>query len=103
MLTLIVVADSATDKPVALNHDRHASQLKQRVTSSDVNDPRVAAQLLQRIGWALLDAEKAETDGTRRASCPRTPGRSSRGSSPTPVSPRRSRLKRRRGVFTARG
>ena len=70
MLTLIVVADSATDEPVALSHDRRAFQLKQRVTSSDVNDPHVAAQLLQRIGWALLDPEKAETDGTRRASCP---------------------------------
>jgi hypothetical protein len=70
VLTLIVVADSATDEPVALSHDRRAFQLKQRVTSSDVNDPHVAAQLLQRIGWALLDAEKAETDGTRRASCP---------------------------------
>jgi hypothetical protein len=45
-------------------------QLKERVTASDVSHPHVATQLIQRIGWALLDAEQAEIDGTRRASCP---------------------------------
>jgi hypothetical protein len=68
--TLIIVADTATDDPVALSHDRRAFQLKERVTASDVSDPHIAAQLIQRIGWALLDAEQAEIDGTRRASCP---------------------------------
>ena len=43
MPTLIIVADGAMDAPVAL---------------------------IQRIGWALLDAETAETGGTRRPSCP---------------------------------
>ena len=70
MPTLIIVADSATDEPASLGHDRRAFQLKERVTSSDVGDPHVAAQLIQRIGWALLAAEHAESDGTRRASCP---------------------------------
>ena len=70
MPTLIITADTATDEPAALSHDRRAFQLKERVTASDVSDPHVAAQLIQRIGWALLDAEKAETDGTRRGSCP---------------------------------
>jgi hypothetical protein len=68
--TLIIVADRAPDEPVALSHDRRAFQLKERVTSSDISDTHVAAQLLRRIGCALLDAEKAETDGTRRRSCP---------------------------------
>jgi hypothetical protein len=68
--TLIIVADSATDEPAALSHDRRAFQLKERVTSSDVGNPHVAAQLIERIGWALVDAEHAESAGTRRASCP---------------------------------
>jgi len=37
-----------------------AFQLKERVTSSDMRDPHVAAQLIERIGWALLDAEDVE-------------------------------------------
>ena len=70
MPSIIIVADAATDEPAALSRDRRGFQLKERVTVSDVGDPHVAAQLIQRIGWALLDAEKAESDGTRRASCP---------------------------------
>jgi hypothetical protein len=68
--SLIIAAEAATDEPVALSHDRRAFQLKERVTSSDVSHPHVAAQLIQRIGCALLDAENAEIDETRRASCP---------------------------------
>jgi len=70
MPSLIIAADAVTDQPVALSHDRRAFQLKERVTVSDVSHPHVAAQLIHRIGWALLDAERAEIDGTRRASCP---------------------------------
>ena len=70
MATLIIVAEAPTDEPVAFSRDRRAFQLKERVTYADVSDSHVAAQLIQRIGWALLDAEKAETDGTSRASCP---------------------------------
>ena len=68
--SLIIVADPATDEPVTRSRDRRAFQRKERVTSSDVSHPHVAAQLIQPIGWALLDAENAEIDGTRRASCP---------------------------------
>jgi hypothetical protein len=70
MPSLIIAAEAAAGEPVALSHDRCAFQLKERVTASDVSHPHVAAQLIQRIGWALLDAEQAEIDGTRRASCP---------------------------------
>jgi hypothetical protein len=68
--TLIIVADTAAGEPAAFSHDRRAFELKERVTASDVSDPHVAAQLIQRIGWALVDAENAEADGTSRASCP---------------------------------
>jgi hypothetical protein len=58
--SVIVVAESETDEPSAFNHDRRAFQLKEHVTSSDVSDPHVAAQLTERIDWALADAEDAE-------------------------------------------
>jgi hypothetical protein len=57
---VIVVAESDTDEPSAFSHDRRSFQLKERVTSSDLSDPHVAAQLIERIGWALADAEDAE-------------------------------------------
>jgi hypothetical protein len=57
---VIVVPETETDEPSAFNHDRRTFQLKERVTSSDVSDPHVAAQLIERIGWALADAEDAE-------------------------------------------
>ena len=65
MPSVIVVAEPETDEPNALNHDRRAFQLKERMTSSDVSDPHVAAQLIERIGWALADAEDAERAAPR--------------------------------------
>ena len=50
MARVIVVAEPGTAPP------RTA-----RVTSSDVRDPHVAAQLIERIGWALADAEDVES------------------------------------------
>jgi len=32
---------------------RRRFELEERVTSSDARDPHVAAQLIERIGWAL--------------------------------------------------
>jgi hypothetical protein len=63
--SVIVVAESDTDEPSALGHDRQSFQLKERVTSSDLSDPHVTAQLIQRIGWALADAEDAERAASR--------------------------------------
>ena len=65
MPSVIVVAQSDTDQPNALDHDRRSFQLKERVTSSDLSDPHLAAQLIQRIGWALADAEDAERAASR--------------------------------------
>jgi hypothetical protein len=58
--SVIVVAESDTGEASAFSHDRRSFELKERVTSSDLSDPYVAAQLIQRIGWALADAEGAE-------------------------------------------
>lgn len=60
MPTVIVVADSEAVETRASGHDRRAFNLKERVTSLDVSDPHVASQLIERIGWALADAEEAE-------------------------------------------
>lgn len=72
MARVIVVAERMTDPPDALDGDRRTFQLKERVTSSDARDPHVAAQLIERIGWALADAEDVEL---RQAACPDPPGR----------------------------
>jgi hypothetical protein len=60
MPSVIIVAETETAEPSAFNHERRTFQLKERVTSADVSDPHVAAQLIERIGWALADAEDAE-------------------------------------------
>jgi hypothetical protein len=60
MARVIVVAEPETDPP-GTDRDRRTFQLKERVTSSDMRDPHVAAQLIERIGWALADAEDAES------------------------------------------
>jgi hypothetical protein len=62
MPSVIVVAESDTDKP---SHDRRAFQLKERVSSSNLSDPHIAAQLIERIGWALADAEDSERAASR--------------------------------------
>ena len=72
MARVIVVAEHETGPPDALDGDRRTFQLKERVTSSDVRDPHVAAQLIERIGWALVDAEDVEL---RQAARPESLGR----------------------------
>jgi hypothetical protein len=69
---VIVVAEQEADPSDALDGDRRRFQLKERVTSSDARDPHVAAQLIERIGWALVDAEEVEL---RQAARPDAPGR----------------------------
>ena len=62
MPSIIVVADTETeDRPS--RHDRRTFQLKERVSASDVGNPHFSSQLIQRIGWALTDAEEAERTG----------------------------------------
>jgi hypothetical protein len=58
--SVIVVAETDSDEPSAFSRDRRAFQLKERMSSSDLSDPHIAAQLIERIGWALADAEDAE-------------------------------------------
>lgn len=60
MARVIVVAEHKT-APDGIEGDRRAFHLKERVTCWDMRDPHIAAQLMERIGWALADAEAVES------------------------------------------
>ena len=62
MPSIIVVADTKTEDRT-FQDDRRTFQLKERVSASDVDDPHFSSQLIERIGWALADAEEAERTG----------------------------------------
>jgi hypothetical protein len=62
MPSIVVVADTKTEDRT-FRDDRRTFQLKERVSASDVDDPHFSSQLIQRIGWALADAEEAERTG----------------------------------------
>jgi hypothetical protein len=59
--SIIVVADADAG-------DARGFQLKERVSASLLDDPHFSSQLIERIGWALADAEEAEraSDGGMR-------------------------------------
>jgi hypothetical protein len=61
--SIIVVANTETEDRIASRDDQLAFQLKERVSASDVDNPHFSSQLIERIGWALADAEKAERAG----------------------------------------
>ena len=63
MPSIIVVANTETEDRIASRDDQLAFQLKERVSASDVDNPHFSSQLIERIGWALADAEKAERAG----------------------------------------
>jgi hypothetical protein len=60
--SIIVVADTETEDRTSRD-DRRTFQLKERVSASDIDNPHFSSQLIQRIGWALADAEEAERTG----------------------------------------
>ena len=72
MARVIVVAERETDPQDHLDGDRRTFQFKERVTAADARDPHVAAQLIERNGWACADAEDVEF---RQAARPEPPGR----------------------------
>jgi hypothetical protein len=70
--SIIVVANTETEDRIASRDDQLAFQLKERVSASDVDNPHFSSQLIERIGWALADAEDVEL---RQAARPDPPGR----------------------------
>lgn len=53
MLNIIVVSDDHAN-------DATGFAFKERVTAPLLEDPHFAAQLIQRVAWAVADAEEAE-------------------------------------------
>ena len=56
MPQIIVVADTDNDQSDG------AVMLRERISPSDLESDHFAAQLLQRLGWAVDDARRAELD-----------------------------------------
>lgn len=54
MPSILIVPDSGSDAAV----DRF--KLRERVSADDLHDAHIRAQLLERIGWAVEDAELEE-------------------------------------------
>ena len=55
MPSIVVVPDTAA-------HEHGAFQFKERVTAPLLDDPHFAAQLIERLAWAVEDAEETERD-----------------------------------------
>jgi hypothetical protein len=61
--SIIVVANTENEDRVASREDRRSFQLRERVSATDLDNPHFSSQLIERIAWALADAEEAERAG----------------------------------------
>jgi hypothetical protein len=61
--SIFVVANTETQERIATRDVQLGFHQKERVSASDVDNPHFSSQLIERIGWALGDAEKAERAG----------------------------------------
>jgi hypothetical protein len=60
MPQIIVTADKATDRAGT------SVMLRERVNLSDFESDHFAAQLVERLGWAVSDADEVERDKRER-------------------------------------
>jgi hypothetical protein len=60
MPSILIVPETGDDTVV------ERFKLRERVSASDLHDEHICAQLIQRIGWAVEDAEREEEDGDGR-------------------------------------
>lgn len=56
MPEILVAATDRSDNPMS------GFLYRERVTPADVADDHAAAQLMERVGWAISDAEQVEQD-----------------------------------------
>ena len=63
MPTIIVLPDGGSE-------DASAFKLKERVRATYLQDPHFCAQLIERIEWAVEDAEREESARLRAAAPP---------------------------------
>jgi hypothetical protein len=60
MARIIVTSDPAAETARPSREDRSAVLLDERVSSIHLCDGHAAEQLIQRLAWAVTDAEEAE-------------------------------------------
>ena len=60
MPQIIVTADSAAEP------EQDGVMLRERVNIADFDSERFAANLVERLGWAVVDATEVERDPSRR-------------------------------------
>jgi hypothetical protein len=60
MPSILIVPDNGSHDIVA------RFKLRERVTGGDLRDAHIRAQLLERIGWAVEDAEREEERADER-------------------------------------
>lgn len=60
MARIIVTSDAAAESARRSREDRSAVVLDERVSSIHLCDGHAAEQLIQRLAWAVTDAEEAE-------------------------------------------
>ena len=61
MPSILIVPESGDDAVV------ERFKLREHVSASDMEDAHICAQLLQRIGWAVEDAEREEAGARSRS------------------------------------
>lgn len=62
MARIIVTTDSVRDRDAADRHDDVPVLLDERVKPIHLRDGHAAGQLMERLTWAVTDAEQAERD-----------------------------------------
>ena len=55
MPSILIVPETGSDEVVLGRF-----KLRERVSASDLHDEHICAQLLERLGWAVEDAEREE-------------------------------------------
>ena len=56
-------------------HDEQPVVLRERITARDLESDHFAAQLVERLGWAVVDADEIEDRAQPRQSPPERIGR----------------------------
>jgi hypothetical protein len=59
MPRILVTAEPGDERPGAI-------LLQERISSSDLESDHFSGQLIERVGWALIDAEQAEFEQRAR-------------------------------------
>ena len=60
MPSILIVPENGSEDVVA------RFKLRERVSASDLQDAHICAQLIERIGWAVEDAEREENGAATR-------------------------------------